>query len=196
MRSRFWPFVCLPFLALASASPALAGQSELEKIFARHPASPASNICMIRHYDTAHLASHPDQNVTDMLVYIGKRQGEQDGFVYYDINAQLRFRDSKKDWTFSGGCGRKAGEASSIGCGIDCDGGGYDVSIKDDKSIALKITSAIRLSEPESDEPVNTAGFKSGDNDFILKQTALRDCLPVIYDDDLKARISSGAVTQ
>jgi len=194
MLSRIGILAYVPLLAFAGT--ASAGQNALEKLFAQHPDAPAANLCMIRHYDKAHLAAHPNQNVTDMLVYIGKRQGEQDGYVNYNINAQVRFRDSKKNWSFAGGCGREAGKSTSIGCGIDCDGGGYDVRLKDDKSVELTITSGVRLDGEEDGQKVETAGFKSDDTTFVLHQTTLDTCLPVIYDEGIKAGIARGAVTQ
>lgn len=196
MLSIFRILACLPLVGVAFANPAQAGQKELESLFAQHPDAPAANICLVRHYDAAHLKSHPNQNVTDMLVYIGKRKGEQDGYVYYNINAQVKFRDSRQNWTFSGDCGHKVGEVAPIHCGIDCDGGGYDVSLRSDKSVELKITSDIRLGDPESEEAINTDGFKSDDTTFVLKQTHLNDCLPIIDDDALKAGLSRGAITQ
>jgi hypothetical protein len=189
-------FAALPLFALATA--ASAADNRLEKLFGQNPDTPAANICMVRHYDKAHLAAHPGQNVTDMLVYIGKHEGVQDGYVNYNINVQVRFRDSKKDWSFSGDCGREAGKATAVSCGIDCDGGGYDVSLKDDKSVELTITSGVRLNEEdtESDKKLETAALQSDDKTFLLHRTELRDCLPVIDDEALKARISKGAVTQ
>lgn len=137
MSFRIAILACLPLLMFAGL--ASAADNELEKLFAQHPDKPASNICMVRHYDKAHLAAHPNQNVTDMLVYVGKHEGEEDGYIRYNINAQVKFRDSKKNWTFAGDCGRDVGKATAtVSCGIDCDGGGYDVSLKDDKSIELK----------------------------------------------------------
>lgn len=182
---------------LAAAGMASAADSRLENLFAQHPDKPASHICMVRHYDKAHLVSHPDQNVTDMLVYIGKRAGEQDGYASYDVNVQVKFRDSRKPMTFSGGCGREIGKSTPIGCDIDCDGGGYDVSLKDDKSVELTIPSSVRLEgEEDEDGKPGTAGFKSDDKTFLLYQTTLETCLPVIYDEDLKADVAKGVVTQ
>jgi hypothetical protein len=131
-----------------------------------------------------------------MLVYIGKREGEENGYINYDINAQVKFRDSKKNWSFAGNCGREPGKAGPVGCGIDCDGGHYDVSLKDDKTIELSMPYSVRLNEETEDGKVDTAAFKSDDKTFLLHQTELKDCLPVIYDDDLKAKISKGLVTQ
>jgi hypothetical protein len=196
MLPRFAILACLPVVAFAGA--ASAADNRLEKLFAQNPDKPAANICMSRHYDKAHLASHPNQNVTDMLVYIGKHVGEENGYISYNVNAQVKFRDSSKTWSFSGDCGREAGKMTPVACGIDCDGGGYEVSLKDDKSVELTITSGVRLNEEdtESDKTLETAAFKSDDKTFLLHQTDLKDCLPIIDDDDLKAQISKGAVTQ
>ena len=194
MSFRIAIFACLPLLSFAGI--ASAGDNELEKLFAQRADKPAFNICMVRHYDRAHLAAHPDQNVTDMLVYIGKHEGEENGYVNYNINAQVKFRDSQKNWSFAGDCGREPREVGPIGCGIDCDGGSYSVSLKDDKTIELSMPYSVRLNEEAEDGKIDTAGFKSDDKTFLLHQTELKDCLPVIYDDDLKAKISEGLVTQ
>lgn len=49
-----------------------------------------------------------------------------------------------------------------------------------------------------SDRPTGekTSGFKSGDRNLVVQRTDLRDCLPLIADDEIKAKIVSGAATQ
>lgn len=195
MSSRIAIFACLPLL-LADAGAGFAADTQLEELFARFPAAPTENVCLVRHYSAGDLAAHPKQNVNDLLVYVGKRQGEQDGFVYYNVSARLRFRDSKQNFTFSADCGRKAGEIAPIGCGIDCEGGGFEVALNTDNTVALTITSSIRLSSPDASGLSETADFKADDVRFVLRQTSLGECLPVIHDEALKAGLMRGAITQ
>jgi hypothetical protein len=193
MLSRIGLFASLPLLVLAGT--ASAGNARLDALFNNQATGPVSNICYARHYDKAHLASHPKQNVTEMLVYFVKRKGDE-GNVYYQFDGQVKFRDSRKAFTFDGDCNRdKPGEP--VHCGIDCDGGGFNADAKDGKSIELKIgDSGIRLGDAEDDAPLGSKGFQSDDETFLLQQTDLRDCLPVIYDDDVKAAVKKGTVTQ
>ena len=194
MRRRSAIWAVLPLL-IACASQAAAG-SQLKTLFSAHPTVSPVHLCLAHHFDADHLAAHPRQNITDMLVYIGQRQGEQDGFVYYTVNAQLKFRDSRQRYTVSGECGRKVGEVAPIGCGIDCDGGGYELSLRTDGAVDWAITSALRLGEPDSDAPETTVGFQVDDTRLVLHQTGLNDCLPIINDEALKAGLLRGAVTQ
>ena len=193
MLSRIGLFASLPLLALAST--AFAGNARLDALFNNQPIGPVSNICYARHYDKAHLASHPKQNVTAMLVYFSKKKSDE-GSVYYQFDGQVKFRDSKKAFTFDGDCNRdKPGE--DVHCGIDCDGGGFNVGAKDDKSIEVKIgDGGIGLHDAEGDTPLGSKGFQDDDETFLLQQTDLKDCLPVIYDDDVKAAVKKGTVTQ
>jgi hypothetical protein len=199
MMTRFSIIITSAFLfALGGANLAEAGNGQdLETIFTGDRAVPASNICLIRHYDAAHLKAHPKQNVTDMLLYVGRHPADDSGYVYYSASAQVKFRDNKKTFDFSGDCGRKLGETGPLGCGIDCDGGGFDIALKLDGAVELSVSSAIRIGDAEDDEEkLGTKGFMQDDQRFVLKQTVLKDCLPVIYDDDLKAQVANGAITQ
>jgi hypothetical protein len=181
----------------ASAGAALAGNSRLEALFDNQPNGPVTNLCYVRHYDKAHLAAHPEQNTTDILVYFGRRKSDEANSFYYVFDGQAKFRDSRKSFTFDGDCNATADKQGfKVGCGIDCDGGGFSVDAKDDTSVAVKIDAGLRLGEPDDDQPLGTKGFGDDDETFLLRQTALTDCLPVIYDDEVKAAVTKGAVTQ
>lgn len=194
MLSRIGFFASLPLVVLAGT--ASAGNTRLDALFNNQATGPVSNICYIRHYDKAHLASHPKQNVTDMLVYFARKKGDEAGSFYYTFDGQVKFRDSKKAFTFAGDCSRDADKPEEpVHCGIDCDGGGFDTVAKDDKSIVVT-TGGVRLGDPEDDTPLGSKGFDTDDQTFLLQQTDLKNCLPVIDDDDLKVQISKGVVTQ
>ncbi|MBL0371156.1 hypothetical protein JJB09_03870 [Rhizobium sp. KVB221] len=174
------------------------GASDVIRIFGRDPGIEAANACFVRHYTKAHLAGHPEQNVTDMLVYVSKQEGSD---PYYSLSMQVNFRQLEKPFQVSGSCGVNAEGKSALGCGVECDGGHLGVRVKNDMSLLVEIPESVRLFDPaetgdETDaELPNAARFGSDDKLFRLDRTALKDCAAVIYDDDLKGRVLKGAIT-
>ena len=94
------------------------------------PAEPGASACWQRLYDAAHLASHPDQQVTAMTLlmsYLTFDDGS-DGMHYFGVDVSLR--DGRKG-TASGGCWQTEGV---VRCGVDCDGGGFVLTRNGDGS--------------------------------------------------------------
>lgn len=184
---------------LAAGIPAAAeagSASDVVRIFGRDPGASAAHACFVRRYAKAHLASHPDQNVTMMMAYVTKPEGSDS---YYGINLEVRFRQLSRPFQVSGSCNENP-ETGALGCGVECDGGSLSVRVKDDRSILVSIPESVRLFDPsateEGDDLPRGARFGSDDKLFRLDRAALADCLPVIYDEDVKAGVMSGAITQ
>ena len=188
---------CLMLSAVAVPEIAAADQSDVVRIFGRDPGAGAAHACFVRHYTKAHVKSHPDQNVTDMIAYVSRQEGQDS---YYGINLQVNFRQLEKPFQVSGGCGVPTEGKQTLGCGIDCDGGSLSVRVKNENSILVEIPDSVRMFDPSaSDEFADLpkgARFGSDDKLFRLDRAELKDCLPVIYDEDIKAKVMSGAVTQ
>ena len=172
------------------------GSSDLVKLFGRDPGTGAAHACFVRRYTKAHLASHPDQNVTTMHAYVSKQEGAD---PYYSINLQVNFRQIKKPFQVSGSCSENA-ETGALGCGVECDGGSLSVRVKNEQSILVDIPDSVRLFDPSAGDEFadlpQGARFGSDDKLFRLDRTELSDCLPVIYDEEIKAKVISGAITQ
>lgn len=171
------------------------GKADIVKIFGRDPGTQAAHACFIRKYTKAHLASHPDQNVTTMLAYVSKQEGPD---AYYGVNLQVNFRQMNKPFQVAGSCSENA-DTGALGCGIDCDGGSLSVRVKNEQSILVDIPESVRLFDPSaSDEFADLpkgARFGSDDKLFRLDRTDLGDCAPVIFDEETKAKVISGAIT-
>jgi hypothetical protein len=73
------------------------------------------------------------------------------------------------------------------------------VRVKNAQSILVDIPESVRMFDPAaSDETADLpqgARFGADDKLFRLDRTALTDCLPVIFDDEIRAKVSSGAIT-
>jgi hypothetical protein len=187
---------CLMLVVTVLPGVALADQSDVVKIFGRDPGTGDAHACFVRHYTKAHLKSHPDQNVTDMIAYVSKQAGLD---AYYAINLQVNFRQLLKPFQVSGSCSQSTDGEQTLGCGVECDGGSLSVRVKDESAILVEIPDSVRLYDAsateEGDLPTG-ARFGSDDKLFRLDRTELKDCLPVIYDDEIKAKVMSGAITQ
>jgi hypothetical protein len=187
---------CLMLVAVALPGMARADPTDAVKIFGRDPGTGDAHACFVRHYAKAHLKSHPDQNVTDMIAYVGKQAGPD---PYYMINLQVNFRQLLKPFQVSGSCSQSTDGKQTLGCGVECDGGSLSVRVKNESAILVEIPDSVRLFDPsateEGDDLPKGARFGSDDKLFRLDRTELKDCAAVIYDDEIKARVLSGAIT-
>jgi hypothetical protein len=177
-------------LALAAATPALAGPADVV-LFGKEPGNDEALACFIRHYDAAHLKAHPQQNVTDMLLLVNKPKAEGADDRWYTLSLGVHFRDVKNQFHVEGGCSALDNGTQLLGCGIDCDGGAIDVRPRDANSVLVDIPYGARHWDPTNDEE-NPAAAEFGQDDkvFRLDRTALKECLSLVFDEDLKARIA------
>jgi hypothetical protein len=187
---------CLMLAAATLPGVAHADQSDVVRMFGRNPGAGDAHACFVRHYTKAHLKSHPDQNVTDMIAYVGKQAGPN---AYYMINLQVNFRQLNKPFQVSGSCSESTDGKQTLGCGVECDGGSLSVRVKNESAILVEIPDSVRLFDPaateEGDLPKG-ARFGSDDKLFRLDRAELKDCAAIIYDDEIKAKVISGAITQ
>ena len=90
-------------------------------------------------------------------------------------------------------------DASALGCGIDCDGGAIGVRLKNADSVLVDIPNGARVSsmtefeDPDAEEGELPQGAKFGPDDklFRLDRTDARDCLPIVYDEEIKRQIGA-----
>jgi len=179
------------FLA-ASCAGAAAGRDADIALFGRDPGDQPAYACYTRHYDPAHLAGHPKQNVVDMMLfvdgYIDANYGRQ-----YSLAIGVHFRTSPTLFQVAGGCEISTDGKNTLGCGIECDGGHIDIRVKDANAILVSIPDGAATWDPESEnEPPEDARFGVDDKLFRLDRTTLTDCLPIVYDEEAKAAILSG----
>jgi len=188
---------CISLLAIQAGAGVAAAQSDVVKIFGRDPGDGAAHACFVRRYTKAHLGSHPDQNVTAMTAFVSRQDGP-DG--YYAVSMQVKFRQLDKPFQVSGSCSESSDGKQALGCGVECDGGSLSVRVKNEQSVLVEIPNSVRLFDPlatsEFDDLPKGARFGSDDKLFRLDRADLRDCLPVIYDEEVKAKVISGAITQ
>ncbi len=109
---------------LASMGGAAAASDNDLALFGRDPGTDRVFACYTRHYDKAHLAGHPKQNVVDMTLFVTSYD-EGDSGRQYLLSMGVRFRTAPTLFQVSGACNPPADGSPGLGCGIDCDGGSY-----------------------------------------------------------------------
>lgn len=195
------------FASVAGASAQSAKSDELmQRIFGAPMSGGKQSVCFVRTYDAAHLAAHPKQKVRQMMVLMGREmhpdamEGEEPT-ISFSVGFRLK---GEKNLLDSGGACLNARETGTdevstrIMCGVDCDGGGFDLKISDDnKSVRVELE-RIRVYEPgqrdaedEDGGPAPGRGLNGGADDrvFRLDRVSLRDCLPLITDKQQLAAI-------
>lgn len=176
---------------VAMSGPVLAGPAD-DVLFGKDAGDGRTLACFVRHYDKAHLKSHPLQNVTDMLVLVD-RPALSDEQVWYTLSIGVNFRNVKDQFQVVGGCSAMDDGKTLLGCGVDCDGGQIDVRPRDASSILVDIPYGARTYNPNDIDGTEPAGaaFAEDDKVFRLDRTDLSQCISLVYDDDLKAQLAA-----
>jgi hypothetical protein len=152
----------------ASAQEASGSTSTAEKLFAGVPGKGKKSLCFTRFYDAAHLKSHPDQNVTAMLLLVTAKPNAETNAADYEMSLGVRVRKKKTQYESSGYC------SNGLHCGVECDGGSLETAIRDEKTILVSIPDRIRVTKPNDEEDAGV--FWSDDKLFKLNKVALKDC--------------------
>jgi hypothetical protein len=108
------------------------------------PPEPGRKACWRRVYDAKHLATHPQQKVTQLTFFLrvegydvaGAHVIKNPAYIFYNFALSLKRRSDKRTLATSGDC---LGE-KTIDCSVDCDGGGVTIdklSSGDGLSISL-----------------------------------------------------------
>jgi hypothetical protein len=180
-------FRCIRALAVALLlAPAFAAAQavppgEEEELGRLLPPVPGTRICHRQVYSAEHLAAHPEQTVTAMTLHIAYYRHDPDEFHpegqrnYYFIMS-LRTRDRTEALTASGECGPHDGK---VGCGVDCDGGGFSFSIAGPDVVRVDFGENGRLRMTEGcGGGYGAVDFEPGpaDREFVLTKTADDQC--------------------
>lgn len=178
-------YLCLLYgLGHASAM----AESAAPNLFGKDPGDGHAMACFARDYDAAHLKAHPKQNVTKMMLFVDSTVDPDSGRGY-SLAMGAAFRGLKQMVQLSGFCGEAANGKTALNCGIDCDGGEINVKLRDASSILVDIPNGARTWDPESGEDQPKAKFGPDDKVFRLDAVPVRECLPLVYDEDVKGLI-------
>lgn len=200
MKLRFYLAMLAAAVALAPAAaradPAASPQDFVTRLMARAPGKGKTFACFTRIYDAAHLAAHPQQNVRSMMVLITVDSTD----VYnYSLAVGSLFRSRKGLLESSGDCAFAHDESDASSprtarCSIACDGGSFEIALKDNGSVLLTVPEGARLWRPGSEDPGDNVHGAFGPDDklFRLDRAPLSQCVALGADAAEKAQLRRG----
>ena len=151
------------------------------------PLSQKTYACFVRRYDASHLAQHPKQKVSAMKLLVTAEEASEDKTVNYSFRLGFKYRHRAGNFDSSGFCNHVVAENSGgeirLGCGVDCEGGGIGVAMKDDRSALIRLT-RIRIWERNKPDDDASNDLISGADDKIFRvdRADLRECAELVTD--------------
>lgn len=185
-------FVAVACIAGANAAPAQEAVDKTKaaafdtRMFAG-PLGQKTYACFVRRYDAAHLAQHPKQKVSAMKLLVTAEDAPEDKTVNYSFRLGFKYRHRPGNFDSSGFCSHivaeKSGKEIRLGCGVDCEGGGIEVAMKDDKSALIRLE-RIRIWERNKpdDDASNDLVAGADDKIFRVDRAELRECAELVTD--------------
>ena len=178
-------------LALTFSAPAQGADDAAlqQEVFGHALDKDAGYACFTRAYTKDHLASHPKQNVTSIMLLL---KGKTDPELQYNAGVDFRFRKSGKHFQATGDCpsvtlNEPASAPNALHCAIDCDGGSINVDLKDADTVLVKLPDGIAVSSTGNQDAPSGDRFASDDKVFKLSRAPVITCLPLGLEDADKA---------
>ncbi|CAN7729411.1 hypothetical protein LJR220_001820 [Bradyrhizobium sp. LjRoot220] len=142
--------------------------------------------CFVRRYDANHLAQHPKQKVSAMKLLVTAENPPEEKITNYSFRIGVKYRHRPGNFDSSGYCSHVAedkGNAIRFGCGVDCEGGGIGVAMKDDKSAVIRLA-RIRIWERNKADDDASKDLVAGADDrvFRVDRAELRECAELVTD--------------
>jgi hypothetical protein len=143
--------------------------------------------CFVRRYDGSHLAQHPKQKVSAMKLLMTAEDAPEDNTFNYSFRLGFKYRHRAGNFDSSGYCNHIVAENTGgeirLGCGVDCEGGGINVAMKDDKSALIRLE-RIRIWERNKPDDDASNDLVAGDDDKIFRvdRTDLHECAELVTD--------------
>jgi hypothetical protein len=156
------------------------------KLFAG-PLGHKSYACFVRRYDANHLAQHPKQKVSAMKLLVTAENPPEEKITNYSFRIGVKYRHRPGNFDSAGYCNHVVAEDRGgeirFGCGVDCDGGGIAIAMKDGKSAVIELE-RIRMwdrNKPDDDAD-NDLVAGADDKIFRVDRAELRECAELVTD--------------
>jgi len=151
------------------------------------PLSQKTYACFVRRYDASHLAQHPKQKVSAMKLLVTAEEAPEDKTVNYSFRLGFKYRHRAGNFDSSGFCSHIVAENTGgeirLGCGVDCEGGGIEVAMKEDRSALIRLE-RIRIWERNKadDDASNDLVAGTDVKIFRVDRADLRECVELVTD--------------
>ena len=187
-------------LTLAATAAAFAGPALAEdgidkakaaafdnRVFAA-PLGQKTYACFVRRYDANHLAQHPKQKVSAMKLLVSAEiPPDERTTINYSFHLGVKYRRQAGNFDSSGSCrhviAEEKGGEIHLGCGVECDGGGIAVAMKDDKSAIVELE-RVRMWDRKKPDAETGHDLEAGADDktFRVDRADLGECAELVTD--------------
>lgn len=157
------------------------------RLFAR-PYDQTTYACFVRRYNSAHLSQHPVQKVSAMKLLVkAEIPPEEPAKINYSFQIGVKYRHRRGNFDSAGYCRHVVAEEKGgeihLGCGVECDGGGIGVAMKDDKSAIVELA-RVRVWDRKKPDEGNMHDLEAGADDktFRLDRADLSECAELVTD--------------
>lgn len=198
-------YIARALLALATlaAIPAAAGaqtpgDAALSlRLYGKIVRNELASVCFRKVYDSRHMAAHPDQNVTSMLLLISAIPTPESKIAPTKMEMGVTFRNGSQVTDLGNFC---SVEGNELLCRDGCEGG-TQVTFPAPGVAQVKLLDVISVYEnPQSPQPGAPDGepaetpltkqrFGPDDRIFRLERVKLTDCLPIASDPQVRLQI-------
>ena len=158
-----------------------------KQLFTVVPSQAKNYACFVRRYDADHLKRHPLQKVSAMKLLVNAETNDETKNLDYSFRLGVQYRHRKGAFDSSGSCGHIVAEVRGneirLGCGVDCDGGGIDIAMKNDQSSLVRLE---RIRMWQNNKPDDEAGDEliagADDKIFRLDRASIEECASLVTD--------------
>ncbi len=130
---------------------------------------PPEASCFQRHYDAAHLAKHPKQNVMDIALTPAEGQKVSTSLV---VDISVKLRGQSESYIGSACC---EPDAVGLSCGMEGDAGAFSLALRDGGALFLKVDPG-GMSFEGAQDFLTVSGTSGDDREFLMLPVAAGDC--------------------
>lgn len=130
---------------------------------------PPEASCFQRHYDAAHLAQHPQQDVTDISLTPAEGQQVSTSLV---VDIAVHLRGKPDGYVGSAYC---EPDAAGLSCGMEGDAGAFNLVLRDRGALLLKVDPG-GMSFEGTQDFLTVSGTSGDDRAFLMYPVAAADC--------------------
>lgn len=129
---------------------------------------PPQAACFQRHYDAAHLAKHPQQQVVDIALTPAEGQIVSTSLV---VDIAVTLRDGER-YIGSAYC---EPQAAGLSCGMEGDAGAFGLGLRNGGALLLTV-SPLGMSFENDQGFLTLSGDSGDDRAFLMQPVAATDC--------------------
>ncbi|MES2434775.1 MAG: hypothetical protein V4586_13250 [Pseudomonadota bacterium] len=130
---------------------------------------PPEASCFQRHYDAAHLAKHPQQQITDIALTPAEGQEVSTSLV---VDISVKLRGVAESYIGSAYC---EPDAVGLSCGMEGDAGAFGLALREGGALLLTVD-PLGMSFEGAQDFLSVSGTSGDDRAFLMNPVAAADC--------------------